>query len=135
HRARSRVVRSTNTNGGSRMSAVDAPARVRTNSFARRYGNAVKQGSGRVGLIMLAVIVLLGVVGPWVLPHDAFTQGPDALAPPSATHLLGTDEVGRDVLARVLVGIRLDLLICLVAVPLSAALGTLLGLIGGLSRF
>lgn len=118
--------------------AVAAPAAVtteRADTYLRRYLQAFTRGKGLTGLIILLVIVLLGLVGPLLLPHDAFTQSADALGAPSSSHLLGTDEVGRDVLARVLVGIRLDLLICLVAVPLSAGLGTLLGLIGGLSRF
>lgn len=107
----------------------------RADTYLRRYLQALTRGKGLAGLGILLAIVLLGLVGPLLLPHDAFTQSSGALAGPSTTHLLGTDEVGRDVLARVLVGIRLDLLICLVAVPLSAGLGTLLGLIGGLSRF
>lgn len=108
--------------------------RSRSSSFGGRYLSAFKAGKGITGLSILTFVVLLGLVGPLLLTISPYEQGADALAAPTADHFLGTDEVGRDILARVLAGIRVDLLICLVAVPLSAALGTILGLAGGLSK-
>lgn len=100
-----------------------------------RYAVALRTPKAIAGLSLLAVIVIAGLAGPLVVGISPYAQGPDALAQPTAAHLLGTDEVGRDILARVLAGIRVDLLICLVAVPIAAVVGTLLGLIGGLSAF
>lgn len=95
-----------------------------------RYARAWRSARLRIGLCIVVVVTLAAVVGPWLLSYGPFEQGPDALQTPSGTHLLGTDEVGRDLLARVLAGTRVDLLITLIAVPIAAVSGTLLGLSG-----
>ncbi len=74
-------------------------------------------------------MVLAGVFAPWLAPFAPDQQIPGAtLQPPGGEHLLGTDSVGRDVLSRTLYGIRIDLLVVFLAVPVGAALGSLLGL-------
>ena len=82
---------------------------------------------------MLAVI-LFSVVGPLFVPYNPTDV--DILTPPfgpmSATHWLGTDELGRDVLARLMYGGRVDLLVGGVTMLLAIFLGTLIGLVGGL---
>ncbi|MFE6868216.1 ABC transporter permease [Kitasatospora sp. NPDC057692] len=95
---------------------------------------ALRGRRGRTGAVLVALVVLLGLLGPLLLPADAYQQGREALAGPSWSHPLGTDEVGRDLLARALYGVRIELLVCLLAVPAAAVLGTLLGLLGGLNR-
>ncbi|MFJ9693961.1 ABC transporter permease [Kitasatospora sp. NPDC101183] len=95
---------------------------------------ALRTPRGRVGAALVLLVVLLGLLGPLLLDADPYRQGRDALAGPAWAHPLGTDEVGRDLLARVLAGVRTDLLVCLLAVPAAAVLGTLLGLLGGLNR-
>lgn len=108
-------------------SAATAPARG-------RYRQAIATPKGFIGLGLVLLIALVAVFGPWLLPYGPFEQGRDALAPASGDHLLGTDEVGRDLLARVLDGTRVDLIITLIAVPIAAVAGTLLGLVGMLNR-
>jgi peptide/nickel transport system permease protein len=100
-----------------------------------RYGQALRSVKGAIGLGLVLLIVLISVLAPLVLPYGEYEQGPDALLAPTGSHLLGTDEVGRDLLARLLAGTRVDLVITLIAVPISAAAGTLLGLLGMLSRW
>lgn len=90
--------------------------------------------SGTVGLLLVAIVVAGGVIGPMLAPYSPFAQGAAALRGPSAAHLLGTDEFGRDLLARTLSGIRADLVIVLLAVPAAAVLGTLLGLLSPIHR-
>jgi peptide/nickel transport system permease protein len=64
----------------------------------------------RVGSIMLVVIVLVGIFAPMFLPYDPYSQDlGSTLQPPSLAHPFGTDNFGRDVLIRVLWGIRIDL--------------------------
>lgn len=111
-----------------------APVRRKAASNGSRYLTALRSPRGIIGLSLLLLVVLLGVLGPILISFSPYAQGSDALAAPSAVHPLGTDEIGRDILARLVEGIRVDLLICLIAVPLSAALGTILGLAGGLSK-
>jgi len=77
-------------------------------------------------------LVLLALVGPWLAPHDPLASDTArTLQPPSARHWFGTDQIGRDILSRVLVATRLDLAISLSAVALSFAAGSLLGACAG----
>ena len=92
-----------------------------------------KRPGGRVGLIALATLALIALVGPFVLP-DPTLQGDlltASLLPPGPGHLLGTDQLSRDVLARIVNGLRLSLVIGLVSALLAVALGTAVGLIAG----
>jgi peptide/nickel transport system permease protein len=89
--------------------------------------------------VMLA-IVLVTLLAPWVAPHDPLTVNiRHRLAPPAwmpggtADHLLGTDQIGRDLLSRVIYGGRVSLLVGVSAVLLSSTLGVLLGLAAGYS--
>ncbi|AYY11817.1 ABC transporter permease [Actinobacteria bacterium YIM 96077] len=82
----------------------------------------------------MAFVILVSVIGPFLLSYGPFEQGPNSLQQPGSDHLMGTDEVGRDLLARVLAGTRVDLIITLVAVPVAAVIGTLLGLVAVVSR-
>jgi peptide/nickel transport system permease protein len=101
------------------------PARRRN-----RYLVGLGTGRGITGLTLIAVIVLAGLIVPLLLSSGPLEQTADALAQPSGAHPLGTDEVGRDILARVVGGIRVDLLLALVAVPTAAVAGTGLGMLG-----
>jgi len=87
------------------------------------------------GLATVVVIFGLGALAPLIAPYSPYAQGDAAFAAPSAAHWLGTDEYGRDLLSRVLYGIRQDVLVSLVAVPIGALLGTALGLVSTLGRW
>lgn len=89
-------------------------------------------------LILLAALVLAGLVGPWLIPHDPYSQ--DLLARLQVpvwdadgdwNHPLGTDQLGRDILARVLYGVRVSALIGLSVALLGGLIGTTLGVIAG----
>lgn len=88
-----------------------------------------------IGLILVIVLLMAGVLAPLIAPASPIAQGRDSLAGPSAAHLLGTDEYGRDVFSRVLYGLRQDVFAALVAVPIGAAIGIVAGLAGGLARW
>ncbi|MFD6858849.1 ABC transporter permease [Rhodococcus sp. NPDC060090] len=91
--------------------------------------SALRRGRGLAGLILVGIVVLAGLLAPWLAPFAPDQQIPGAtLQPPGGDHLLGTDSVGRDVLSRTLYGIRIDLAVVFLAVPVGAALGSLLGL-------
>ena len=82
---------------------------------------------------MLGLVVLLGVAAPLLANYSPTDQIPNAnLLPPSWAHPLGTDQVNRDVLSRTLYGIRADLVIVFVAVPIGATLGSLAAMAGTL---
>jgi peptide/nickel transport system permease protein len=87
------------------------------------------------GLVIVLLLLTAGILAPWLAPYGADAQSSDSFAGPGAAHLLGTDEFGRDVFSRVLFGIRQDVVVVGLAVPLGAALGCILGLACGLHRF
>jgi peptide/nickel transport system permease protein len=87
---------------------------------------------GRVGIAIVAAVALLAIAGPWLWPYDAITQMLDArLEGPGWPHILGQDELGRDVLARLVGGARISLSVGLAVVSVSAIVGTLVGSIAG----
>jgi peptide/nickel transport system permease protein len=90
--------------------------------------------AARAAIVLLAVLAVLGALAPLIAPHSP-TRQPDIVAlkrqPPSAAHPFGTDQFSRDVLSRVLHGGRLSLAIALLAVGLSATIGTAYGAIAG----
>lgn len=75
--------------------------------------------------------LLLAVFAPLVAPYDPLEQGGPAYAPPSGEYLFGTDELGRDILSRVIYGARLSIPLALAVVVLALAIGGLLGLLAG----
>lgn len=88
-------------------------------------------GGLAVGGLLLAVLVFCCLAAPLITGYGPAQQGQDLLAPPSAAHPFGTDQYGRDILARTLYGGRTDLLIGVVLVGVAMILGTLIGLIAG----
>lgn len=92
-----------------------------------------KTTKGLIGIVLLTLIGLVAILGPMILPPDAATKM-DMLArrsPPTWTHLLGTDQLGRDMLYRVILGARTSLEIAVSAVLMSIVLGLPLGLVSG----
>ena len=86
-----------------------------------------------VGLVIVSFVILVGVFAPVISPHD-----PNAIdvlnkyAPPlSEGHILGTDELGRDLLSRLIYGARMSIVVAIGATALGGLLGALLGLISG----
>jgi peptide/nickel transport system permease protein len=94
---------------------------------------AILRGRGLLGLILVGVILVLGLLAPLIAPYAPNKQLADAnLLGPSMSHLFGTDDVNRDVFSRVLYGIRVDLLVIFLAVPIGALVGSALGLLSTL---
>jgi len=89
----------------------------------------------KAGLAITGAIVLLGILAPWIAPHpwDTISMRTRFLSP-SATYWFGTDEYGRDVLSRLLMGTRLSLAMGLSATAISLAIGIPIGLLAGYLR-
>lgn len=86
---------------------------------------------GVVSLWIMLALVILAVLAPVIAPYDPNAISVEFSAPPSLTHLLGTDSIGRDMFSRLLYGMRVSLLIGVLSTLLATAVGTVLGLVAG----
>jgi peptide/nickel transport system permease protein len=105
--------------------AVESPARRALRRLVRRRG-------AMVGLAVIACFVLLAVLAAWVTPYDPIAQSwMTVRKAPSAVHWFGTDEVGRDVLTRVVFGARASLMAGVISIAIALTIGVPLGLVAG----
>ena len=85
-----------------------------------------------VGLTVVVCFLLIALLAPWIAPYDAAATSWSAVRKaPSAAHWMGTDELGRDVLSRVIFGARASLAAGVLSVAIAMALGVPLGLVAG----
>lgn len=129
------------------MASVDLSPRTEGRlSFRERHASRIRQWrlyghlfsgsfSSMLGLVLVVVFLLLAAFGPWLAPYPEDTRGSINLAqrllPPSGEHWFGTDEMGSDILSRVIVGARVSLWIGLVITGIGAGIGVPLGIIAG----
>ncbi|MBP9183836.1 MAG: ABC transporter permease [Fuscovulum sp.] len=84
------------------------------------------------GLAVIAALVFVAAFGPWLSPYDFLSQNLDMRnQPPSGTHWLGTDDLGRDVLSRLIYGARTAFLVAVGVTVVAVAIGVVLGAIAG----
>ncbi|ALA18261.1 MULTISPECIES: ABC transporter permease [Chelatococcus] len=114
------------------------PAAAEPTAFSRLMRRVLGQKAFVIGVGILAVIVLIALLAPVLAPHDPYLQNLSARnVPPfwyakgSWVHPLGTDQLGRDYLSRVIYGARISLLIGISVVIISGLIGTTLGLAAG----
>ncbi|MFJ9609497.1 ABC transporter permease [Kitasatospora sp. NPDC101176] len=100
-----------------------------------RHLSALLTWRGLTGLALVGLTGLAGLLAPLLTGLDPNAQSALALAGPSTRHPFGTDDLGRDVLSRVLHGVGTDLTIILTAVPIGAALGCAAALLAATSRW
>ena len=121
---------------GSTLGSARLPSERRgLGALARRV---LRSPSGALGTVLLAVFLAAAFGASWMTPYDPAAQDLRAtVQPPSlspvrgSVHLLGTDQLGRDILSRLLVGLRISLLVALAVVPLSLLLGLTTGMVTG----
>lgn len=110
----------------------DLPAPRRTKSRLRALRRILREPLGALGLTLVVLIVVAAVLAPVLATHDPTRIAPaDRFLPPGAGHLLGTDQLGRDLFSRVLYGGRIALMVAVGATALSLFLGIVLGLLAG----
>jgi len=84
-----------------------------------------------LAMLLFVLMVLAAILGPLVAPYDPLATSAQTLQPPGLAHPFGTDDLGRDILSRVIVATRVDLGIALSAVTISFLLGLILGACAG----
>jgi len=101
--------------------------------FLRSAGTAARRNPlAAVGIVLVVIFLIFAWFAPWIAPQDpAAINLPVRLDPPSRLHSFGTDELGRDVLSRVIYGARISMLVGSSVVAISLALGLVIGSIAG----
>ncbi|MFU2317230.1 ABC transporter permease [Rahnella sp. PCH160] len=89
-------------------------------------------GDGILGGLLLLLVIIPALLAPWLpLPDPLKNDLAAAFSAPGGQHLLGTDQLGRDLLSRILAGTRLSLMVVLLAAAIAAVIGSVLGMIAG----
>jgi len=115
-----------------RVSATSRAPRRGTSYLQRSFRLLARIASAWIGIAIVGLLVVVALAGPAAAPYDPFhISAADKLRPPSPVHWLGTDDLGRDLLSRVLTGARISLLVGVVVLVLAMVLGVGLGLIAG----
>ncbi len=87
---------------------------------------------GMFGMIVLSIFFLMAIAGPMLLPSDSSVETLEKLLlPPSGQHWLGTDDMGKDVLAQIIIGTRISLLVGVSATLISMLIGAMIGIAAG----
>jgi len=108
---------------------LEAPSDSRLSSLRQFLGQSVL---ARVGFAAAVVLLLAALFAPWLAPADPAAQDlPSRLGAPSHAHWMGTDELGRDVLSRILYGARVSLLVAISVVCGCGSIGLLIGMLAG----
>jgi peptide/nickel transport system permease protein len=101
-------------------------------AFLRRF---VRNKLAMIGALIIGVMIIFAVFAPLIAPYDPLNQDLDhVLEPESAQHLMGTDDLGRDMLSRTIYGARLSLLAAIYAVGIAFVIGVPVGLLSGYYR-
>jgi peptide/nickel transport system permease protein len=125
------------------MTMPDSPAETRMESRGKRrtaiwrdrWGDLKRNRLAFLGILIVASVVVIAVLGPWIEIHDPLKQNlTNRLQSPTREHILGTDQFGRDVWARVVNGARISLLVGIIAVGIGIILGAPIGAISGYYR-
>jgi len=112
------------------------PVREQEGQFQRVMRRLFRSTNARLGFALIVIFVVVAVFAPIVSPYDAKSDLDLSmrLQPPSWEHPFGTDDLGRDVMRRVIHGARVSLQVAVLAVAISLLFGSLIGLIGLSSR-
>ncbi len=111
------------------------PIRLSAGFYSDAARRLRRNRAAMIGLVVVGLLALLALFAPLVAPADPISQDLDArLLPPSRQHWLGTDDLGRDLLSRIIYGGRTSLTVGIVSVGIALAVGTVLGLAGGFYR-
>ena len=114
------------------VSAASAQAEAGESPAARALRRLLRRRGAIVGLVVLALFIAAAVLAPLIAPYDPYAQTWTAVRrAPSAGHWFGTDDVGRDVLTRVIYGARASLMAGIVSVGIAVAIGVPLGIVAG----
>lgn len=105
---------------------------MRTRSFPNLWRRLCRNRLAVTGLVIILLVILSSLFAPWIAPFDPFKQDLSlTVKPMDRVHWFGTDQLGRDILSRVLFGSRITLTISFISVCIGMVLGSVTGLLAG----
>jgi peptide/nickel transport system permease protein len=111
------------------LTATGVESRSRRQDFQRTF---FSNRLAVFGTAVMSIFILMAIFAPVIAPYDPLRQDLiDKFAPPSREHLLGQDELGRDILSRIIYGARISLTAGLAAVGIATGVGTVIGVVSG----
>ncbi|CAI8366378.1 MAG: Glutathione transport system permease protein GsiD [Halieaceae bacterium] len=110
---------------------VDTTAMTAPERPPARWRAALRQPLTFIGVLLMAIHLILALFAPVMAPYSISAIFTDGLTAPSTEHWMGTDQIGRDYLSRLMSGGRIALLVSLIGVAAAVAVGTALGLVAG----
>jgi peptide/nickel transport system permease protein len=111
------------------LTATGVESRSRRQDFQRTF---FSNRLAVFGTAIMSIFILMAIFAPLIAPYDPLRQDLiDKFAPPSREHLLGQDELGRDILSRIIYGARISLTAGLAAVAIATGVGTIIGVVSG----
>lgn len=120
------------THGSALAELVPEPAHAPRRNIRRAWTQLRRNRAALVGLAVIVLLVVAAALAPRMAPYNPYAVALETrLQPPDGTHLLGTDELGRDILSRLIFGARVSLWVGVVTVALSGVIGVSGGLVAG----
>jgi len=113
--------------------SVDWAVREHRSLWADAWRRLISLNTARLGMVIIGVLLLVAVLAPIVSPYNPKTDSNlrERLKPPSRAHILGTDNLGRDVVVRLVHGARYSLMVGIISVSMGLLIGGILGLLAG----
>jgi peptide/nickel transport system permease protein len=114
-------------------SAQKSPPRNLLREFLHELTDFLRRSvPGRWGFALTLLLVMVALAAPWLAPYDPVAQNlPARLVPPAAAHWMGTDELGRDILSRIIFGTRVSMLVSICVVFGAGIIGLAIGAVAG----
>jgi peptide/nickel transport system permease protein len=110
---------------------VDALIRTEGHRKRRVLRRLARHKSAAIGFAIIVVLILIALTAAFIAPYDPIGLSRNVLQPPSGGHLMGTDNLGRDIFSRVVYGTRVSLQMGFIAIAIAATVGTAMGLVAG----
>jgi peptide/nickel transport system permease protein len=110
---------------------VDALLRTESHRKRRVLRRLARHKSAAIGFAIIVVLIVVALTAPFIAPYDPIDLSRNVLQSPSGDHVMGTDNLGRDIFSRVVYGTRISLQMGFIAIAIAATIGTAMGLVAG----
>ncbi|MEH7308535.1 ABC transporter permease [Neobacillus drentensis] len=105
-------------------------------AVATFFSNLMRSWTGSIGFFIIVILLFISIFGQWIVPYDPLIAdfSKKLLSPMTDGHLLGTDQLGRDIFSRIVLGAKVSVIIGVTTVLIAGIFGTIVGIISGYFR-